>query len=244
MAETETPAEGTETPETETQTEQETQSGPVTKADLEALRAEISRMGQQAYGASRRAESKAEVAQRIALEKTANLEARYEELALRDLPDHEKQAFRNAREIERLKAAPPDAQVQQQQAQQEFAAWSNQTLSAEGFDTNQLPQELVEAYNKRVASAQSPADWRAALGLAVSDYRKVEVEQARKEATEREKRAREDERTKAQNGARKTEPRIDRGQPSAASGKSPSDMTPEEFNAFLVAKGGRPLGTR
>lgn len=232
---TETTATEEAEPQSQVEDTEQAQPETVTKADLDALRAESQAREKAAYDAARRAENKAEIARREAAEKIGRLEAQLDTLATRDLPPDQAQAYALQREVERLKANPAKNDASAVQAQ--FANWSAQTLADEGFDLSALPKEVNDAFQKRAAGSASITDWQAALYGAIADYRKVEAAQARKEAGDREKKAREDERTKIQNGSRASQPRVDRGGPSATGGKPVSEMSSEEFAAHLASQG-------
>lgn len=219
---------------------EQAQPEPVTKADLDAFRAEQAKGLKDAHDAARRAENKADISRRFSEEKITRLEAQLDELAVRDMPEDQRKAHALERQVAALREQAQPAS----NPQQEFGRWSSEVLTAEGFDTSQLPPELNAAWENRAKSTTSPSEWNAALYGAIADYRKVEAKKAQQEAGDRERKAREDERTKIQNTTRTGQGRVDRGGPASVSGKPVSEMTPEEFDADLVKKGYRPLTRR
>lgn len=125
-------------------------------------------------------------------------------------------------------APAPDLSAEQAR----FSEWSKATLEREALKWSPDMQAKFEAY--LATEEQTPAGWRAALGLTIADARKAEAIKAREDA----KKQVEAERARGRSERRQNEPSVDRGGPAApAQAHKPlRDMNEQEFAAHLEAK--------
>ena len=233
MAENETP-QTSDTPAGQTEATAKTSTPALTiEAIKEALLPEVRKELKTAYDAARRAEAKAERAPERFRESIAPLEEAIESLLTREMTDDAKEAFKAKRDLARATRHDPEAAQQREVA--EFQAEAASVLEEEGIKADD--PILAAAYQKYVAGAKTPAQWRTALGRAVAAVHKDRATKAETSVTEREKKAREDERTKVLNERRESEGPLDRG--SAASGTQKVDwlnISAEEFARLDAVK--------
>ena len=169
MAENETPEiSGTPAGQTETPAEPSTPAPLTVEAIKEALLPEVRRELKAAYDAARRAEAKAERAPERFREFVAPLEEAIEGLLTRDMTDDARDAFRAKRDLARATRQDPEAEQQRHIA--EFQAEAASILEEEGLKPDD--PVLVAAYQKYVAGAKSPAQWRTALGRSIAAVHK------------------------------------------------------------------------
>ena len=192
----------------------------------EALLPEIRRETKAAYDAARRAEAKAERAPDKFREQIAPLEEAIEAILTQSLNEDQRQAFIAKRDLARATRRDPDAEQAQQVA--EFQTEAASVLEEEGIKADD--PVLVAAYQKYLAGAKNPSQWRTALGRAIAAVHKDLAVKSESSASEREKKAREDERTKVQNERRESDGPVDRGQPASSNQKVDwANLSPEEF---------------
>ena len=233
MAENETPViSGTPAGQTETPAEPSTPAPLTVEAIREALLPEVRREMKAAYDAARRAEAKAERAPEKFREFMAPIEEAVESLLTRDMTDDARDAFRAKRDLARATRTDPEAE--QQRHISEFQAEAASILEEEGIKADD--PILVAAYQKYVAGAKSPAQWRTALGRSIGAVHKERAAGNEKSVTDREKKAREDERNKILNEKREKDGPIDKGQPASSAKKNVMDMSDDEWRTYEAAR--------
>lgn len=245
MAEPETPLlETAPPPEESAQTEPEKpqETPPLTvDAIRDALLPQVRKDVEAAYKAARRAEAKAETVPKRLEEKISRLEAALELLITKDMDEPSKKVFVAERALERERESRivPDPEIERQRADLEFQGYAASVLAEEGIKAD----DITVAFNKYAAPAKSPADWKVALGHAIADYHKAEAKRAKDESADRERKAREEERTKLRNEQRKEEGPVDRGAPASSGLKDWSKATEEEVLAELERRSLRRAST-
>lgn len=237
----ETPTAPAPVPEAETQnveiTTQETPT-PLTLDTVKALITEtfaeyktaIGKDVEQTYKTLRRGEAKSDVAhQRI-----AKLEGKLEDLATRGMAPEEVRIWKLERQVER------DAEARAQTANPdvELSAFeSDATSILEEESIDRKDPVLNEAFQRFANGWRSSADLKVALTRAVAAVHKEREQTARTESAEREKKAREDERTKLRNEKRQSEGPVDKGTPaSPVRSKHPLEMTEEELRTLIASQ--------
>ena len=235
MGENETPP-TSETPAGQTETKVEPSTPPLTvEAIRDALLPEVRKELKAAYDAARRAEAKAERAPEKFRESIRPIEEAVEALLTKDMTDDARAAFTAKRDLvrERQTQQDPDAVYQKEVAsfQQEVSS----VLEEEGIKSDD--PILVAAYQKYLAGAQTPAQWRTALGRSVAAVHKDRATKSEVGSAEREKKAREDERTKVLNERRGDSGPIDRGQPASSGTKKDwANISAEQFKRADAGK--------
>ena len=233
MAENETPAPPTEPAAAGTAAVEGSTSQPAPTFTLEDIKKALLPEITNAMNTARRAQSAADRAPERFRQSIAPLEEAIEVLLTRDMTEDAREAFKAKKELARATRTNPEAD--QQSEVSAFQAEAASVLEEEGLRADD--PVLAAAYQKFVATAKTPAQWRTALGRAVAAVHKDRAAKAEMSVSEREKKAREDERTKMLNESREKEGPIDRGQP--ASGTTKIDwlnLTPEEFARLDAAK--------
>ena len=233
MAENETP-QSSGTPAGQTEAKAETSTPALTVESIkEALLPEVRKELKAAYDAARRAEAKAERAPERFRELMAPIEEAVETLLTRDMTEDARDAFRARRELARATRQDPEAEQQREIAA--FQAEAASVLEEEGVKADD--PVLVAAYQKYVAGAKTPAQWRTAFGRAVAAVHRDRATKAEGSVADREKKAREDERTKILNESREKEGPLDRGQPASTTQKIDwLNLPSEEFARLDAAK--------
>lgn len=225
-APSETPAGQTESPVVES-------TPPLTlDAIREAFQTEIAKSLKPAYDAARRAEAKAERAPERFREFVAPIEEAVESLLTRDMTDDAREAFKAKRDLAR--ATRQDPEVEQQREVAAFQQEAASVLEEEGIKADD--PVLVAAYQKYVAGAKSPAQWRTALGRSIAAVHKDRAVRSESTVSEREKKAREDERNKILNEKREKDGPVDRGLPTSTGKVDYLHMSDEEFARIEAAK--------
>ena len=233
MSENETPViSATPEGQTEPQAEPSTTAPLTVEAIRDALLPEVRKEMKAAYDAARRAEAKAERAPEKFREFVAPLEEAIEGLLTRDMTDDAREAFRAKRDLARATRQDPEAEQQRHIA--EFQAEASSILEEEGIKADD--PVLVAAYQKYVAGAKSPAQWRTAFGRSIAAVHKDRASNSERSITEREKKAREDERNKILNEKREKDGPIDKGQPASSAKKNVMDMSDDEWKAYEAAR--------
>lgn len=184
----------------------------------------------QAQTDARRAQGSADRAVSTATKEVQRLEKRLEQIETRGMDESELRAYRERRELERLReettAGKDNGRLTD--AQQDWKDFAERTLEAEGIAAEN--PTLKEAFLRRNGNSQDPADWKVNLGLAIADVRRAEAEAARTAGDT----TRRDARVVERNARRREEPRVDKSSPSSRPVKDPRSMTDEEFDAYYA----------
>ena len=221
-------SEPTETQETATLTRDDVKALiEETWADRETtIRKEI----EQTYKTLRRGEAKSDVS----LKRIEKLETELFDISLRGLDPQQAEVEKLRRQVQRdadTRSVPdPNSEASA------FQGWATPYLEGEGI--NSEDPVLKASFQKHAEGWTNAADLRVALTRAVADVHKDAAKKARSESAEREKKAREDERTKLRNEKRQEDGKIDKGgAASAGRPKSFLDMPKEEWEAFKATRG-------
>ncbi len=186
-----------------------------------------------AYDTARRAEAKAERAPQQVMSQIEPMRAALDEILTRDLNDDQKARYKAERALADSQRTDPAQAAEREQ--EVFRSEAVSVLAEEGVSADD--PTFVEAYQRYGQNAKTPAQWRLTLGRAIAEVHKAKAKQSEGTFAEREKKAREDERTKIRNEQRETEGIVDRG--AGASSGAKKDwlaMSPEEFAKFDAAK--------
>lgn len=237
MAENETPAPAATVPANDAVAQPAGQGAATTPLTIEALTSallpEIEKRLKPAYDAARRAEAKAERAPSQVMSQIEPMRAALDEILTRDLNDDQKARYRAERALADSQRTDPAQAAEREQ--EVFRQEASSVLAEEGVNADD--PVFVEAYQRYGQNAKNPAQWRLVLGRAIAEVHKTKAKQAEGTYAEREKKAREDERTKLRNEQRETEGVVDRGAGASSGAKKDwLSMSPEEFAKFDAAK--------
>lgn len=219
----------------EAETPQETSPQYLTKEDAQVLieqvwterKIELEKQLDAAYKTVRRGESKSDTSQK----RIDKIESEMFELSLRGLEPQQVETERLKRQVAQSSYSAPDPNV----VQAEFAGYARSVLEEEGIKGDD--PVLTEWFNKYADGYQSLADLKVALARSVGRVNADKAKKATADAGEREKKAREEERTKLRNEKRQEEGRVDKGTPaSAAQSKSILTMSEEEWTSFNAGR--------
>ena len=237
MAENETPAPAATAPANDAGAQPAGQGATTTPLTIEAFTAallpEIEKRLKPAYDAARRAEAKAERAPQQFMSQIEPMRAALDEMLTRDLNDDQKARFKAERALADSQRTDPAHETEREQ--QEFRSEAISVLAEESISADD--PAFVEAYEKYGRNAKTPAQWRLTLGRAIAEVHKTKARTAEASFAEREKKAREDERTRLRNEQRETEGVVDRGAGASSGAKKDwLSMSPEEFAKIDAAK--------
>lgn len=233
MAENETPSPPADAAATAPVTVEGSTSQPAQTITIEDIRKALLPDITNALNTARRAQSAADRVPDRVQRALAPIEEAIEVLLTRDMTEDAREAFKAKQQLARATRVDPEAAQQNEVAA--FQAEAASILDEEGVKADD--PVLAAAYQKYVAGAKTPAQWRTALGRAVAAVHKDRAAKAEMTFAEREKKAREDERTRILNEGREKEGPIDRGQPASATTKIDwANLTPEEFARLDAAK--------
>lgn len=204
------------------------------EAIREALMPELKRDLKAAYDAARRAEAKAEAANKKASDNVASLEVALEAAATVGMDEKDRELWKARRALERQTQSRtvPEPDVESQR--QEFMSESLSILEELGIPAND--PEFRQLWEEHVSSQGTFAQGRRGLTKAIDLYRKGEVKKAAAGVTEREQKAREDERAKLRNETRVSEGKVDKGAPTGAVKRDWLAMPDKDFDAIEVQR--------
>ena len=197
---------------------------------IEAAKADLDKQLDAAYKTLRRGEAKSDTAQK----RLDKLEVEVFESSLKGLEPDKQEVERLKRQYQRdteTRTVDPQAELTS------FQSWAQSYLDDEGIDAKD--PTLVERFNKLAEGWTSQSDLRVALARATGQTHAAKAKVVAAESAEREKMAREDERTKSRNETRQAEGKVDRGSaPAAASPtkKNFLEYTSEEWDAFKTTR--------
>ncbi len=245
MAENETTAQAETAPANDAVAQTAGTSVTTTPLTIEALTSallpEIEKRLKPAYDAARRAEAKAERAPQQVLSQIQPMREALDELLTQNLNDDQKARFKAERALANSQRTDPAQEAEREQ--EVFRQEASSVLAEEGVSAED--PVFAEAYQRYGQNAKTPAQWRLVLGRAIAEVHKTKAKQAEGTYAEREKKAREDERSKFRNEQRETEGIVDRGAGASSGAKTDwVNMPAEEFATREAAKDAAALARR